>query len=95
MDASGRIEELMRLSFAEVGELPASSSQDVMDDEGEKLQLVTWREQLAPDLHRVVVSQHKLHGLGFSSLRSARGFTISADGRIELLDPAETERLLL
>ena len=32
MDASGRIEELMRLSFAEVGELPFSLGDDDQRD---------------------------------------------------------------
>lgn len=95
MGASGHIAQLMRLSFAEISGLPESSSQDVVDDSGKKYQLVTWHEQLGPDVHRVVVSQHKLHGLGINSLRAAYGFTISAGGKIELLDPTEAEQLLL
>lgn len=95
MDASSRLEELMRLSFVEIGDLPESSSLEAVDGDGKKCQIVTWREQIGPEVHRVVVSQHKLHGLGFSSLCSARGFTINAKGRLEMLDPKDAEQLLL
>jgi hypothetical protein len=95
MDANDRLQELMRLPFSEIRELPESSSLDVVDEEGKECQLVTWRERLGTECCRVVVSQHRMCGLGVSSLRSALGFTISSTGRIEMLDPAEAERLFL
>jgi hypothetical protein len=93
MDANDRLQELMRLSFSEIRELPESSSQDVVDEDGKKCQLVTWREQLGPESCRVVVSLHRVRGLGISSLRSARGFSISSNGTIEMLEPTEAEKL--
>lgn len=95
MDADDRLRELMRLSFSEIRALPESSAQDLVDEEGKKCQLVTWREQIGPESCRVVVSQHRMRGLGGSSLCSARGFTIHSSGAIEMLNPAEAERLFL
>lgn len=95
MDAKDRLEELMQLPFSAIKELPESNSQERADEEGRRYQIVVWREQLGPDSYRVVVSQHREHGLGRSSLRSACGFTINSSGRIELLTPADVERLFL
>jgi hypothetical protein len=95
MDAKGRLDELMRLPFSAIKELPESSSQDGTDEEGRKCQFVIWRENLGPDTCRVVVSQHREHGLGRSTLRSAYGFTINLSGGIELLNPADVEQLFL
>lgn len=93
MDAKDRLEELMRLPFSKIRELPGSSSQDVVDKDGKKCQLVTWQEQIGPESCRVVVSLHRVRGLGSSSLHSALGFSISSDGTIEMLDAAEAEKL--
>lgn len=95
INAKSRLEELIRLCFSDVKALPEGSSRDGVDDAGQKCQLVTWREQLGFDTYRVVVSQHRMHGLGTSSLQSARGFTIGSSGRIELLAREEAERLFL
>jgi hypothetical protein len=93
MDVNDRLQELMRLTFVEIREMPESSTLDVVDEEGKKCQLVTWREQLGPESCRIVVSLHRVRGLGFSSLHSARGFSISSNGTIEMLEPAEAEKL--
>jgi hypothetical protein len=93
MDADDRLQELMRLPFSEIRELLESSSQDIVDEDGNKCQLVTWREQIGPESCRVVVSQHRVRRLGISSLHSARGFTISSNGTIEMLDSAEAEQM--
>lgn len=93
MDVNDRLQELMRRPFAELSKLPDSSSLDVVDEDGKKCQLVTWREQTGPESCRVVVSLHMVCGLGLSSLRSARGFSISSNGTIEMLEPAEVEKL--
>lgn len=93
MDVSGRLRDLMQLPFAAIKELPEKSSLDVVDEDGNKWQLITWREHIGPDLYRVVVSLHRVRGLGFSSLHSARGFSISSGGTIEVLEPAEAEKL--
>jgi hypothetical protein len=93
MDANDRLQELMRLPFAAIRALPESSSLDVVDEDGKKFQLVTWRVQIGPESCRVVVSLHRVRGLGFSSLHSARGFSMSSNGTIEMLEPAEAEKL--
>jgi hypothetical protein len=93
MDVNDRLQELMRLTFAEIREMPESSTLDVVDEEGKKCQLVTWREQIGSESCRIVVSLHRVRGLGFSSLHSARGFFISSKGTIEMLEPAEAEKL--
>jgi hypothetical protein len=93
MDAKDRLQELLRLSFAEIKELPESCSQDVVDEDGKECQLVTWRELIGPESCRVVVSLHRVRGLGFSSLHSVHGFSISSDGTIEMMDAAEAEQL--
>lgn len=93
MDVNDRLQELMRLTFAQLSEMPESSALDVVDEEGKKCQLVTWREQIGPESCRVVVSRHRVSSLGFSSLHSARGFCISSNGTIELLEPVEAEKL--
>ena len=93
MDVNDRLQELMRLTFSEIREMPESSTLDVVDEEGKKCQLVTWREQVGPESCRVVVSLHRVRSLGFSSLHSARGFSISSNGTIEMLEPAEAEKL--
>jgi hypothetical protein len=93
MDADGRLQELMRLSCSEIRELPDSSSLHVVDEDGKKCQLTTWREVIGPESIRVLVSLHRMHGLGGGSLRSARGFSMSSNGAIEMLDPAEAEQL--
>ena len=95
MDADDRLREMMRLPFAEIKALPESSSEDVVDGDGNLYQLVTWREQIGPESCRVVVSQHRVRRIGISSLCSARGFTITASGAVELLDPTEVEGLFL
>ncbi len=93
MDVSDRLRELMRLTFAELREMPESSTLEVVDEEGKKCQLITWREQIGPESCRIVVSLHRVRALGFSSLHSARGFSISSNGTIEMLEPAEAEKL--
>lgn len=93
MDANSRLQELMRLSFSEISELPESSSQDAVDEGGRRCQLVTWGERIGPDSFRVVVSLHRMRGLGVSSLHGARGFSISSCGTIEMLEPADAEKL--
>ena len=95
MDAKDRVEELMRLPLPEIRTLPERFTQDALDEEGRKCQLVTWREQVGPDSWRIVVSQHRLHGLGISSLHSVSGFVVDSSGMIKMLDPAEAERLFL
>jgi hypothetical protein len=95
MAVETRVKELLRLSYAQLKALPESSSQEILDEEGKRCQLVIWREQIGPESCRVVVSQHRVHSLGISSLSGASGFTISASGTIEMLDPAEAERLFL
>lgn len=93
MDVNDRLQELMRLTFAEIRGMPESSTLDVVDEEGKKCQLVTWREQIGPESVRIVVSLHRVRGLGFSSLQSARGFCINSSGTIEMLEPTEAEKL--
>lgn len=95
MDANDRLQELMQLSFSQIRELPESSSLETVDKDGKKSQLVTWREQIGPESFRVVVSLHRERGLGVSSLRTARGFSISHNGIIRMLDAAEAEKLFL
>jgi hypothetical protein len=92
MDVNDRLQELTRLTFAEIKEMPESSTLDVVDEEGKRCQLVTWREQIGPESCRILVSLHRVRGLGFSSLHSACGFSISSSGTIEMLEPAEAER---
>lgn len=95
MVAETRLQELLQLPYSQLKELPESSSQDILDEEGKPGQIVTWREQMGPESCRIVVSQHRVHSLGISSLCSARGFTITSSGTIEMLDPADAERLFL
>lgn len=93
MGVNDRLQELMRMTFAELRGMPESSTLDVLDEDGKKCQLITWREQIGPESCRVVVSLHRVRGLGFSSLHSARGFSITSTGAIEILEPAEAEKL--
>ena len=93
MDANERLQELMQLPFSKIKDLPESSSESFVDENGKKCQLTIWREQIGADSCRVLVSLHRKHFLGGSSLRSARGFSMSSNGAIEMIDPAEVERL--
>ncbi len=58
MDFNDRLQKLLRLTFAEFKEMPENSTQDVVDDEGQICQSVSWREQIGPDSCRIVVSCH-------------------------------------
>jgi hypothetical protein len=85
---------LMAKSFAEVRSLPKSAAVDCTDERGRHVQLVTWCDQVSPTMYRVLVSMHRLHGLGVSSVVDAEGFTIDDVGHVELLDKAEALALL-
>jgi hypothetical protein len=93
MDANDRLQELIRLSFSALRDLPETSSQNVVDEDGKKYQLTIWRELTGPESCRVLVSLHRKYVLGGSSLRSAQGFSMSSNGTIELLDPSEAQQL--
>lgn len=95
MDVINRMNSLMRMPLSEIRALPASSSTKEVDHEGRRFQLTTWCEQVAPDKYRVVVSLHRMHALGASSLSIAEGFTVDAAGKVERLEQQQVQDLFL
>jgi hypothetical protein len=91
---AGRLNELMGKPFSEIRALPKSSTADAKDDQGHRIQVVTWCDQLSPTMYRVIVSSHRSHGLGISSVLEADGFTIDEGGNVARIDEAEARALL-
>ena len=91
---AARLNDLKRKSFSELRRLPQSSSVDSKDDQGRRVQVVTWCDQISPVECRVVVSVHHVHGLGVSSVLEAEGFLIDQFGAITGIDEAEARALL-
>jgi hypothetical protein len=93
MDVTEKLHSLMRKSFDEIKSLPESESNEIIKHEGHRFQVTTWCERLEPARYQVMVSIHRLHMLGASSLVTAKGFTIDASGKIELLDQQKIDEL--
>jgi hypothetical protein len=93
MDVTEKLNSLMRKSFDEIKTLPESESNETIKHEGHRFQVTTWCEQLEPARYQVMVSIHRLHILGASSLVTAKGFTIDASGKIELLNQQRIDEL--
>ena len=95
MDVINQMNSLMRLPLSEIKALPKSGSTEMVDPEGRRFQIVTWCEQVTPDKYRIVVSLHRMHALGASSLTTAEGFTVDASGKVERLEQQQVQNLFL
>ena len=89
-----RINDLMHMPLAELKALPRSGSYETVDDNGHRIQMVTWCDRLTDDKYRVVVSLHRMRLLGVSSVIAAEGFTIDEAGNVETIDPSVALALL-
>lgn len=95
MDVTDRVNSLMRMQLSEIKALPASGSTKVVDPEGQRFQITTWCEQVAPDKYRIIVSSHRMRALGTSLLTAAEGFTIDSSGMVERLGEQQIMDLFL
>lgn len=95
MDVTDQVRALMKLPTSEIRSLAKGTSTQIVDRSGQTFQCTTWCEEVAPGKHRIVVSRHRIHGLGVSTLDAIDGFTIDASGKIDCLDQLELHDLFL